>query len=90
MAHTIKEISDSLDIPFEGDGSIKIHVHGGSFDDEAWGTGTDGDEFVVNNVGCTADDTQNYIGNLKHAIYYSEALTDGERNNLQQWLEDND
>ena len=24
MAHTIKEISDSLDIPFEGDGSIKI------------------------------------------------------------------
>ena len=24
MAHTIKEISDSLNIPFEGDGSIKI------------------------------------------------------------------
>jgi hypothetical protein len=78
-----------------GDGTLEIRVDGGSStvrSDHQWGgtTRTDADTFTVSNLGSAADDSGGWRGIVKHAIYYNVALTTDQRNQLQDWLKNND
>ncbi len=75
--------------------NLEVHVDGGSsnvLSDHRWGdvSREDGDAFTVTNLGASSDDSNGWRGIVKHAIYYSGALTTAQRNQLQAWLNDND
>ena len=76
-------------------GTIEVRVDGGSstvLTDHQWGgtTGEDTDAFTVSNIGAAADDANGWRGIVKHAMYYTGALTTAQRNELQDWLKNND
>jgi hypothetical protein len=76
-------------------GIIEVRVDGGSstvLTDHQWGgtTGEDADAFSVTNIGAAADDSNGWRGIVKHAMYYAGAITESERNQLQEWLKNND
>ena len=78
-----------------GDGTLEIRVDGGSSTvrtDHQWGstTGTDTDAFTFSNLGSAANDQNSWRGIVKHAIYYTGALSTAQRNELQDWLKNID
>lgn len=74
---------------------IEVRVDGGSstvLTDHQWGGEAleDSDAFAVSNIGAAADDSNGWRGIVKHAMYYKVALTTAQRNQLQEWLKNND
>jgi len=77
-----------------GNGTLEVRVDGGSstvYSDHQWGgaTRTDADAFTVSNLGSAADDTAGWRGNIRQAIYYSDALSSSDRTLLLEWLNNN-
>mgnify|MGYP003147215262 CR=1 FL=1 len=67
-------------------GTVTVYVDGSGLDDVEWGSGTDSDTFEVETVGSWNGDAQNLNGFIRHLTYFNAALTDKERGNMIDYI----
>ena len=66
-----------------------VHADGPGYEDKAWGSTTseDPDEFTINNIGASSDDTMNFQGVFKNLfVYKGVALTSDNRKTLYTYM----
>jgi len=72
-------------------GDLNLYVNGGAFSDKDWDAAenaTDAKNFVISNLGSSADDTGNFVGFMKDIIIYNgTALNASDRAELYTYIE---
>ena len=72
-------------------GNVTYHIHGGSYDDKFWdndsSTRQDADAYVLNNIGCAANNALPVEGVFKDVLVWKgTALTDSQRNDMYTYI----